>query len=75
MIRYRHPKHGYHIIGYGDDVAALEAAGWVPDVPELEPVPEPPAPTTERAPAPEPAPAAEPEPPVKRGPGRPRKAW
>jgi hypothetical protein len=42
MKRYRHPRHGYHVLGYGDDPAAFEAAGWVLDVPVPEPAPEPP---------------------------------
>lgn len=55
MARYRHPQHGYHVPGYGDDIAALEAAGWVLDVPE-------PAPATATAPAP--ASVLQPRPPL-----------
>ena len=28
MIIYEHPKHGFHIIGPGANVAEMEAAGW-----------------------------------------------
>jgi hypothetical protein len=28
MNIYEHPKHGFHIIGPGDNVAEMEAAGW-----------------------------------------------
>ena len=44
MARYRHPKHGYLLTCYGDDLAALKAAGWVLDEPAPvapEPAPEP----------------------------------
>jgi hypothetical protein len=50
MARYRHPKHGYYVAGYGDDVAALKAAGWVLDVPAPAPAPAP-QPTPEVKPA------------------------
>lgn len=49
MARYRHPKHGYHVTGYGDDLAALKAAGWVLDEPAPEVTP---PPAAEVAPAP-----------------------
>lgn len=54
MVRYRHPKHGYHIAGYGEDVAALEAAGWTRETPQ--------APAT--LPAPDPKDQRIPPPPV-----------
>ena len=60
MIRYRHPKHGYHIVGFGDDPAAFEAAGWVRDEPTPQAAPE-----TAPAPAPKPTPA----------PAAPRREW
>jgi hypothetical protein len=80
MARYRHPKHGYHLAGYGDDIAALKAAGWVLD----EPVPVAAVQAPEPAPAPsalapEPAvvasqtPSVATPPTIRRGPGRPRK--
>jgi hypothetical protein len=53
MARFRHPKHGYHLAGYGDDIAALKAAGWVLDEPT--PVLVPP-PVLVPQPAPEPNP-------------------
>jgi hypothetical protein len=69
MARYRHPKHGYYVASYGDDVAALKAAGWVLDVPAPVPVPVP-----HPSPDPEPAvnlePAAPPVPSVS-----PRREW
>ena len=53
MARYRHPQHGYQVFGYGDDLAAVKAAGWVLD----EPTPAIPEPSpAASAPAPEPAP-------------------
>jgi hypothetical protein len=52
MARYRHPKHGYHVAGYGDDLAALKAAGWVLDEPVLVP---PPVPVPQTIPEPQPA--------------------
>lgn len=57
MVRYRHPKHGYHLAGYGEDVAALEAAGWVLDEPAPAAPSSPPEPSlAQPAPAPEPTP-------------------
>jgi hypothetical protein len=59
MARLRHPKHGYHLAGYGDDVAALKAAGWVLDEPVPVLVP-PPVPVPQTIPEPQPAdPAAQ----------------
>jgi hypothetical protein len=66
MARYRHPKHGYCIASYGDDIAALKAAGWVLDVPAPVPVPQPP-PVSDPVVNLEPAPPA---PPV-----APRREW
>jgi hypothetical protein len=55
MARYRHPKHGYHLAGYGDDIAALKAAGWVLDEPVLVPSPVPvPVPVPQTIPEPNP---------------------
>lgn len=73
MARYRHPQHGFHIVGYGDDLAALRAAGWVLDEPA--PVaPHPPVP--ESVPAlPAPAPAVATPPLIRRGPGRSRRSY
>jgi hypothetical protein len=51
MARFRHPKHGYHLAGYGDDIAALKAAGWVLDEPTPVLVP-PPVLVPQPAPAP-----------------------
>ncbi len=58
MARYRHPKHGFHVASYGEDIAALKASGWVLDeptpaapiaVPPADPVPAPdPTPTPRR---------------------------
>ena len=59
MARYRHPKHGFHIASYGDDIAALEAAGWTLDEP---------APVSELA-APEVSPRSPPAPPAPVGDG------
>lgn len=53
MARYRHPKHGYHVAGYGDDLAALKAAGWVLDEP---------APVLVSPPVPVPVPVPQPTP-------------
>jgi hypothetical protein len=50
MARYRHPKHGFYVASYGDDLAALKAAGWVLDEPVIaapESAPAPPAPPPE----------------------------
>ncbi len=66
MARYRHPKHGYHVASYGEDLAALKAAGWVLDEPTPVGAPDP---THEPAPAP----VAATPPTIRRGPGRPRK--
>jgi hypothetical protein len=56
MARYRHPKHGYHLAGYGDDIAALKAAGWVLDEPVPVLVPPPvPVPVPQSTPEPSPA--------------------
>jgi hypothetical protein len=67
MARYRHPKHGYQVFGYGDDLAALKAAGWVLDEPTppsalpptVEPAPAPPAIVPEAPPAPVPEPVVQ----------------
>jgi hypothetical protein len=32
-MRYYHPEHGYHVMQYGDDIAAMEKAGWRPEQP------------------------------------------
>lgn len=80
MARYRHPKHGYHVTGYGDDLAALKAAGWVLDepapvapAPVPKPVPEPPAAPPEPLPATAPAPVVATPPTIRRGPDRNRR--
>lgn len=42
MNIYEHEKNGFHIIGPGDDVAAMEKAGWFKSThpSERKPVPE-----------------------------------
>lgn len=78
MARYRHPKHGFYVASYGDDLAALKAAGWVLDEPAAQapkPAPEPPAMVPEPAPVAAPAPVVATPPTVRRGPGRPRKVY
>lgn len=82
MPRYWHPKHGFHVVGYGDDPAKFRAAGWVPEPPPAPPVE--PAPAAE-PPPPEPLPLPPPPPPtpavqalppqIRRGPGRPRRGY
>lgn len=80
MARYRHPKHGYHVTGYGDDLASLKAAGWVLDepapvapAPVPKPVPEPPAAPPEHLTATAPAPGVATPPTIRRGPDRNRR--
>ena len=51
MVRYWHPKHGYHVVGYNEDCAALEAAGWTRETPAAAPEPAP-VPVSEPAPVP-----------------------
>lgn len=78
MARYRHPKHGFYVAGYGDDLAALKAAGWVLDEPAVqapEPAPKPPTLAPEPAPVAAPTPVIATPPTVRRGPGRPRKVY
>jgi hypothetical protein len=64
MARYRHPKHGYYVASYGDDVAALKAAGWVLDEPTppsaLPPTVEPATAPSAIVPEAPPAPVSEP---------------
>jgi hypothetical protein len=72
MKRMMHPKHGFHVVSYGDDVEAMRRAGWVDDdgkaraskLSAAVPLPQVTGNTADAAVAP----------PVKRGPGRPRKA-
>jgi hypothetical protein len=54
-----HPRHGFHVVSYGDDVAAMRRAGWVEDdgkalAEKLAPAP--PAPAEAPQPAPPRAP-------------------
>ena len=73
-MRLMHPLHGWHVASSADDVASMRKAGWIDDDGKaiaakraamgLEPAVEPVAAVEV------PAPAV----PIKRGPGRPRKA-
>jgi hypothetical protein len=64
MKRYVHPKHGVHI-PHPAEVPHMLAYGWLPE----DELPQPEIPEAVEDPCIEPV-----QPPVKRGPGRPRKA-
>lgn len=71
MVRYWHPKHGHHVVGYNEDLAALEAAGWTREAPAAAPAPAP-EPAAEPVPEPDPVPEPPPAPVPRREPWRKR---